>query len=751
MNFENNEVNKLLLNYICIILTLTIIKGCFSIQGFSYVINTIFFMFGIGIALFYDNKLKRLDRKLLFTMVILVCMLLATIMFRDTVVRSIWNNIINPIQKINDQLSKGLPTQISDYRTIFFIIIPIITAVYYSLIKNKLTDIILFLNYMLLLAYWYLNYKTEIKSLVIWVVLYSFIILALNTLMNINDNCKREGIRNSISNKKVYTLIVVTSILLTFIANTIPKDKVGKYGDYINNKCINEFVKDSKDVNNINSTKKQYSISYSGYSDSEKKLGGSVNINNKEAFRVNGLEPGMPVYFRGNVKTQYTGDRWLNRNFDFKSSVTSNQGFIERATAKGGVQRDITIYPDGVNTTSIFSPNYSIIAYQDSKEDEVFVDKDTNIFYSKIPIKRPYTVKYLDCNFIKENMKNIKFSKESDNSSYSLEMEENLYIPDTVTPATKKLAYEIVEGCNTNYEKAQKIKDYLTKNYKYTTSVNEVPEGRDFVDYFLFEEKKGYCVYFATAYTILNRIVSVPTRYVEGFKLSDISKERILEDGSMKVTNEDAHAWSEVLLVPDDKSNYFGYEKFWLEMDTSPTPYDEKLKNKEIIKENDKISGKEVFNNDINNKKEDKENKYENKPTDIKEGRTTKNYNLIFEILALVFLILIASVLVYLRNKKIEYILKTKSNKPLYIYSLKLMKKNKIIKSSNQTDMEFAKSIDDEELREKLVKLVDAVYKEAYGLEYNVYNKEEFYKYLKVYLKKKDGVIKYYLRKIINL
>ncbi|MEN2777313.1 transglutaminase domain-containing protein [Acetivibrio clariflavus] len=117
-----------------------------------------------------------------------------------------------------------------------------------------------------------------------------------------------------------------------------------------------------------------------------------------------------------------------------------------------------------------------------------------------------------------------------------------LDIPDTVPQRVKDLAYSITMNENNDYDKVKAIEEYLSKNYKYNLSPGDVPDGVDFVDYFLFERKEGYCTYFASAMAILTRCIGIPSRYVEGYLLpSATGKDKLYE-----VTNERAHAWVEV-------------------------------------------------------------------------------------------------------------------------------------------------------------------------------------------------------------
>lgn len=113
----------------------------------------------------------------------------------------------------------------------------------------------------------------------------------------------------------------------------------------------------------------------------------------------------------------------------------------------------------------------------------------------------------------------------------------------------------------------------LLKTYMYTLSPGKVPDGRDYVEYFLMDNRKGYCVHFATAATLLLRSMGVPARYVEGYIVTrkDIvvgivsGREEvteytfITEDGytvpfenmsqdliTIEIRDTNAHAWVEV-------------------------------------------------------------------------------------------------------------------------------------------------------------------------------------------------------------
>ncbi|MGL4799684.1 MAG: transglutaminase-like domain-containing protein, partial [Cellulosilyticaceae bacterium] len=116
-------------------------------------------------------------------------------------------------------------------------------------------------------------------------------------------------------------------------------------------------------------------------------------------------------------------------------------------------------------------------------------------------------------------------------------------VPDTVPLRVKTLATTIVADATSDYDKAKAIEAYLADNYMYTLKPGSVPQGSDFVDYFLFEHKEGYCTYFASAMAVMTRCIGLPSRYIEGYTMQQTYKE---DTGSYLVTNKEAHAWVEV-------------------------------------------------------------------------------------------------------------------------------------------------------------------------------------------------------------
>ncbi|MCX8067066.1 MAG: DUF3488 and transglutaminase-like domain-containing protein [Anaerolineae bacterium] len=120
--------------------------------------------------------------------------------------------------------------------------------------------------------------------------------------------------------------------------------------------------------------------------------------------------------------------------------------------------------------------------------------------------------------------------------------ERYLQLPSDITPRTRALAQEIARGKETPYDIAVAITEYLRYNIRYSPRVPEPPRGRELVDWFLFDHRRGFCTYYATAEVVLLRSLGIPARLAVGFARGEWD----LQTGAYLVRERDAHAWPEV-------------------------------------------------------------------------------------------------------------------------------------------------------------------------------------------------------------
>jgi transglutaminase-like putative cysteine protease len=102
-------------------------------------------------------------------------------------------------------------------------------------------------------------------------------------------------------------------------------------------------------------------------------------------------------------------------------------------------------------------------------------------------------------------------------------------------------AHQVTSGAASAYDKAVAVESWLRDTYTYSTHVEPVPPGVDWVDYFLNESKQGYCDYFATAMVVMLRTEGVPARVASGFAPGDYDPGA----GVSLVRENHAHSWVE--------------------------------------------------------------------------------------------------------------------------------------------------------------------------------------------------------------
>lgn len=169
--------------------------------------------------------------------------------------------------------------------------------------------------------------------------------------------------------------------------------------------------------------------------------------------------------------------------------------------------------------------------------------------------------------------------------SYAKYVSENyLQIPENNKPVLSAICNSLGRY-GTAQDKIKRVTEYITTECHYSKKPGAVPRGEDFVNYFLEEKKRGFCMHFASAGTLLMREMGIPARYVEGYVIpySDVVNGEILKDqeydkwfsgnnplGKTAVVEVDvddsmAHAWVEVY------RQGFG----WVPVEVTPADYEE--------------------------------------------------------------------------------------------------------------------------------------------------------------------------------
>jgi transglutaminase-like putative cysteine protease len=183
---------------------------------------------------------------------------------------------------------------------------------------------------------------------------------------------------------------------------------------------------------------------------------------------------------------------------------------------------------------------------------------DVSSLHSVEPLARnaQYTVVSLFSQATDEDLRNAP----SDPLAYEQWLKDRyLSLPPTVGQRVRDLAFEVVQeaGATNPYDMAVAIEQYLRDNYTYSTQIEQPGPGVDRAEWFLFDNKKGYCEYYATAMVVMLRSLGIPSRMATGYAPGDYDS----NSGTFTVKESSAHAWPEV---------YFpGYG--WTEFEPTPS------------------------------------------------------------------------------------------------------------------------------------------------------------------------------------
>ena len=118
-----------------------------------------------------------------------------------------------------------------------------------------------------------------------------------------------------------------------------------------------------------------------------------------------------------------------------------------------------------------------------------------------------------------------------------------LQLPADLPQRVRALAERLTEGAVTPLDKALAIQSHLRESeFAYSRIIGAPPAEEDAVDQFLFETKKGYSDYFASAMAVMLRAVGVPTRLAGGYAPGQYVDEQDLT----VVRDSDSHLWPQV-------------------------------------------------------------------------------------------------------------------------------------------------------------------------------------------------------------
>lgn len=314
-----------------------------------------------------------------------------------------------------------------------------------------------------------------------------------------------------------------------------------------------------------------FSLASEGYYPQGKhQLGGPATPHDQPVMAV--ITP-RKTYLRGVVKNVYTGRAWMD-DIGGRRYLWASSRFDDLRHAAFDQQLPNL---DGRADTSLLTPRLLQVRMLADSSSTMFVPQRIRRLQPEGSL-----IPYFNCSseiFATSNLKAgdvwtmeaalftsedsglfslVQSAENAADPNWASVCENNLQLHDQIDRRVYDMASQMTAQARTPYDKALALQHFLAGNFVYTLDVAEQPVNQDFVSTFLVETQEGYCTYFASAMTVMCRMVGLPARYVEGYVAYPD------EEGLAVVTGQEAHAWTEVYF------RGFG----WVTFDATPVNLD---------------------------------------------------------------------------------------------------------------------------------------------------------------------------------
>ncbi len=268
--------------------------------------------------------------------------------------------------------------------------------------------------------------------------------------------------------------------------------------------------------------------------------------------------PSSTVYLKALSAAQYTGSGWKAASgknllkYVSQESDAFNTGFNLldlNSSAEGVSQLKYTITHEEDTSGYAYVPENSNITSEDNTKSDAYITREQNS-YSFIAYQ-PVDKFSLTNTLTENNLVNWANDTYTDTAGFEKDSRFTALLDDAL-------------GLSYN-EKIEYVKNLLASDYSYSNDLTAIDSGTDYVENFLFTQKKGYCQHFASAATLMYRYLGIPARYCVGYMLQSDDFSYVNDNYFTVVKDYSAHAWVEV----------FSEELGWVSVDVTPSNFRE--------------------------------------------------------------------------------------------------------------------------------------------------------------------------------
>ncbi|WP_267642095.1 transglutaminase domain-containing protein [Haloarchaeobius amylolyticus] len=251
-----------------------------------------------------------------------------------------------------------------------------------------------------------------------------------------------------------------------------------------------------------------------------------------------------PQYMRVGAYDRFTGGKWIRtgQSQPYSGSLDGPPGETERMSQLVTIKSNLNVMPAANQPVRVDGQvrDFTQVTELGSLRSSVrFQPNDTYRVISEVPTAGPSTLRTAGTDYPDEITS--RYLADSSQPDFSNEFEQR----------TQEIVAEA--GAENPYEQAVAIERWLEANKEYSLEVDR-PRG-NIAENFVLDMDRGYCVYYATAMTMMLRAQDIPARYVVGY-----TPGQQVDENEWVMRGLNSHAWVEVYF-PD-----VGWVKF------DPTP-----------------------------------------------------------------------------------------------------------------------------------------------------------------------------------
>ena len=294
-----------------------------------------------------------------------------------------------------------------------------------------------------------------------------------------------------------------------------------------------------------------YSIPGFGTQHEERRLGGTPVLSPRPLLRVHSPDT-RTLYLRTEVFDHYDGTTWAFTQ-EGPASARDTERFIRfppPLTLAADVRVELLADAYDALPHTVDTVDFSVTPYRP----QLAVADYARGFFPLEPILRGTSIG------LRRNPAIRTLAPPTD-SRY-------LQVPASLPAEVRSLATDATRGAASAADRLRAIERFLKSTCVYSLTPPAPGRGEDFIGHFLLGERRGYCVHFATAFTIFARVNGIPARYVSGYLVHfpvtsldailtgieelddpDLDAPEVISTEAV-VTGLAAHTWAEVWLEP---------------------------------------------------------------------------------------------------------------------------------------------------------------------------------------------------------